>query len=48
VQEIARRVAEALEVCRVTSAVSNLIREAKRPDFQSMMQVGKQIGRVTL
>ena len=38
----------ALEVLIVTSAVSNLIREAKTFQIQSMMQVGKSIGMVTL
>ena len=38
----------ALEVLIVTSAVSNLIREGKTFQIQSMMQVGKQIGMVTL
>jgi twitching motility protein PilT len=38
----------ALEVLIVTSAVSNLIREAKTFQIQSMMQVGKAIGMVTL
>ena len=32
----------------MTSAVSNLIREAKTFQIQSMMQVGKAIGMVTL
>jgi twitching motility protein PilT len=40
--------AAALEVLIVTSAVSNLIREAKTFQIQSMMQVGKAIGMVTL
>ena len=40
--------AAALEVLIVTSAVSNLIREAKTFQIQSMMQVGKNIGMVTL
>ncbi len=40
--------AAALEVVIVTSAVSNLIREAKTFQIQSMMQVGKNIGMVTL
>ena len=38
----------ALEVLIVTPAVSNLIREAKTFQIQSMMQVGKAIGMVTL
>jgi twitching motility protein PilT len=38
----------ALEILIVTSAVSNLIREAKTFQIQSMMQVGKAIGMVTL
>jgi twitching motility protein PilT len=38
----------ALEVLIVTSAISNLIREAKTFQIQSMMQVGKAIGMVTL
>ena len=38
----------ALEVLIVTSAVSNLIREGKTFQIQSMMQVGKAIGMVTL
>jgi twitching motility protein PilT len=38
----------ALEVLIVTSAVSNLIREAKTFQIQSMMQVGKAVGMVTL
>ena len=38
----------ALEVLIVTSAVSNLIREAKTFQIQSLMQVGKAIGMVTL
>ena len=38
----------ALEVLIVTSAVSNLIREAKTFQIPSMMQVGKAIGMVTL
>src|SRR4029078_1961373 len=40
--------AAALEVLIVTSAVSNLIREAKTFQIQSMMQGGKNIGMVTL
>src|SRR5262249_19984600 len=40
--------AAALEVLIATSAVSNLIREAKTFQLQSMMQVGKAIGMVTL
>jgi twitching motility protein PilT len=40
--------AAALEVLIVTSAVSNLIREGKTFQIQSMMQVGKAIGMVTL
>jgi twitching motility protein PilT len=40
--------AAALEVLIVTSAVSNLIREAKTFQIQSMMQVGKAVGMVTL
>jgi twitching motility protein PilT len=40
--------AAALEVLIITSAVSNLIREAKTFQIQSMMQVGKAIGMVTL
>jgi twitching motility protein PilT len=40
--------AAALEVLIVTPAVSNLIREAKTFQIQSMMQVGKAIGMVTL
>src|SRR5438132_12751488 len=38
----------ALEVMIVTPAVSNLIREAKTFQMQSMMQVGKATGMVTL
>jgi twitching motility protein PilT len=38
----------ALEILIVTSAISNLIREAKTFQIQSMMQVGKAIGMVTL
>ena len=38
----------ALEVLIVTSAISNLIREAKTFQIQSMMQVGKAVGMVTL
>jgi twitching motility protein PilT len=38
----------ALEVLIVTSAVSNLIREAKTFQIPSMMQVGKAVGMVTL
>ena len=38
----------ALEILIVTSAVSNLIRESKTFQIQSMMQVGKAIGMVTL
>ncbi len=38
----------ALEVLIVTSAISNLIREAKTFQIPSMMQVGKAIGMVTL
>ena len=38
----------ALEVLIVTSAVSNLIREAKTFQIPSMMQVGKALGMVTL
>jgi twitching motility protein PilT len=40
--------AAALEVLIITSAVSNLIREAKTFQIQSLMQVGKAIGMVTL
>jgi twitching motility protein PilT len=40
--------AAALEVLIVTSAVSNLIREGKTFQIQSLMQVGKAIGMVTL
>ena len=40
--------AAALEVLVVTSAVSNLIREAKTFQIQSMMQVSKAVGMVTL
>jgi len=40
--------AAALEVLIVTSAVSNLIRESKTFQIQSMMQVGKGVGMVTL
>ena len=40
--------AAALEVLIVTSAVSNLIREAKTFQILSMMQVGKAVGMVTL
>jgi twitching motility protein PilT len=40
--------AAALEVLIATSAVSNLIRESKTFQIQSMMQVGKAIGMVTL
>ena len=38
----------ALEVLIVSSAISNLIREAKTFQIQSMMQVGKAVGMVTL
>jgi twitching motility protein PilT len=38
----------ALEVLIVTSAISNLIREAKTFQIPSLMQVGKAIGMVTL
>ena len=38
----------ALEILIVTSAISNLIREAKTFQIQSMMQVGKAVGMVTL
>src|SRR3954463_1800381 len=40
--------AAALEVLIVTSAVSNLIREGKTFQIQSLMQVGKALGMVTL
>jgi twitching motility protein PilT len=40
--------AAALEVLIVTSAISNLIRESKTFQVQSMMQVGKAVGMVTL
>jgi twitching motility protein PilT len=40
--------AAALEVLIFTSAVSNLIRESKTFQIQSMMQVGKAVGMVTL
>src|SRR5262249_41797732 len=40
--------AAALEVLIATSAVSNLIREAKTFQLQSIMQVGKAVGMVTL
>jgi twitching motility protein PilT len=40
--------AAALEVLIVTSAVSNLIRESKTFQIQSMMQIGKAVGMVTL
>src|SRR5262245_25684991 len=40
--------AAALEVLIVTSAVSNLIREGKTFQIQSLMQVGKAVGMVTL
>ncbi len=40
--------AAALEVLIVTPAVSNLIREAKTFQIQSLMQVGKAVGMVTL
>jgi len=40
--------AAALEVLIVTSAVSNLIREAKTFQFPSIMQVGKSMGMVSL
>jgi len=40
--------AAALEVLIVTSAVSNLIREGKTFQIQSLMQVGKSVGMVTL
>ena len=40
--------AAALEVLIVTSAMSNLIREAKTFQIPSMMQVGKALGMVTL
>ncbi len=38
----------ALEILIVTSAISNLIREGKTFQVQSMMQVGKAVGMVTL
>ena len=38
----------ALEVLMVTQGVSNLIREAKTFQIPSMMQVGKNVGMVTL
>ncbi len=38
----------ALEILIVTSAISNLIRESKTFQVQSMMQVGKAVGMVTL
>ncbi len=38
----------ALEVLIVTSAITNLIREAKTFQIPSMMQVGKNVGMVTL
>ncbi len=38
----------ALEVLIVTAAISNLIRESKTFQIQSMMQVGKAVGMVTL
>jgi len=50
-QRCARRSAAgaaALEVLIVTSAISNLIRESKTFQVQSMMQVGKNVGMVTL
>jgi twitching motility protein PilT len=40
--------AAALEILIVTPAISNLIREAKTFQIQSMMQVGKAVGMVTL
>jgi twitching motility protein PilT len=40
--------AAALEILIVTSAVSNLIRESKTFQIQSMMQIGKAVGMVTL
>jgi twitching motility protein PilT len=40
--------AAALEILIVTSAISNLIRESKTFQVQSMMQVGKNVGMVTL
>ena len=40
--------AAALEVLIVTSAVSNLIREAKTFQIPSIMQVGKSVGMVAL
>src|SRR5262249_43506745 len=40
--------AAALEVLIVTSAVSNLIREAKTFQIPSIMQVGKSVGMVSL
>src|SRR4029079_19026815 len=40
--------AAALEVLIVTSAISNLIGESKTFQVQSMMQVGKAVGMVTL
>ena len=40
--------AAALEVLMVTQAVSNLIREGKTFQIPSMMQVGKNVGMVTL
>jgi twitching motility protein PilT len=38
----------ALEILIVTPAISNLIREGKTFQIQSMMQVGKAVGMVTL
>jgi twitching motility protein PilT len=38
----------ALEILIVTAAISNLIREGKTFQIQSMMQVGKAVGMVTL
>ena len=40
--------AAASEVLIITPAISNLIREAKTFQIQSMMQVGKAVGMVTL
>jgi len=51
-QNLCRRIGggrvAALEVLLVTPAISNLIREGKTVQIQSMMQVGKAMGMVTL
>jgi len=47
-RKIAGGRAAALEVLIATSAIANLIREGKTFQIPSMMQVGKQVGMVTL